>query len=636
MLLSLMRRHAKSWLIKFLIAIIALVFIFYFGYSFRAQSGLKIASVNDDVISGVEYDKAYRDMLEAYRMQYKDMWSESLAKALDIKRQALERLIDQKLIAQEAGKLGLFVTEKELQHNIMGYPAFQTNGQFDLRRYRGLLQSNRMNPEDFEITMSQHLLEAKVKQFLGTFANVTDQEVEEQYGFYNEQINLAFVFFGSDTFKKGINPDQAELETYFKENQEKYRKPAMLKLAYLVFDPADFEKEVKVEDKDIEDYYEYNKMSFKEGKKVKARHILFKVKDKATEEEEKDVRDKAKSVLELAKEGKDFSELAREYSEDITKAKGGDLGYFTEGTMTKPFEEAAFALEAGKVSDLVRSSFGYHIIKVEDKKEERIKPLDEVKEDIRKILLKSASTETAHEKGLGIVDQMPYDIDLAKYGKEQGLEVKHSSYFAEGQAIPEMGGTPALIRALPGMNKGETTDLMDIGGKFYLFQVEDKKLSSLPELKEVEGKVRQDVISAKALEEAKKAAGEYLAELKKGEKWEDAAKEKGLKPEETGLFSRREPAGKLGALKDLKEKTFGLSEAAPYPDMVFENDKGAYVVKWTGRKSYDPEKFDKERDQYRSAILSAKQERIFGNWLGEIKADAAIKILDPKFLAERG
>ncbi len=634
MLLGLMRRNAKSWLIKFLIAIIALVFIFYFGYSFRAQSGLKIASVNDDVIAGVEYDKAYRDMLEAYRMQYKDMWSDSLAKALDIKRQALERLIDQKLIAQEAGKLGLFVTEKELQHNIMGYPAFQTNGQFDLRRYRGLLQSNRMNPEDFELTMSQHLLEAKVKQFLGTFANLTDKEVEEQYGFYNEQVNLAFVFFDSADFKKGINPDQAALEAYFKENQEKYRKPAMLKLAYLVFDPTAFEKDVKVQDKDIEDYYEYNKLSFKEARQVKARHILFKVKDKAGEEEEKAIRDKAKSVLELARQGKDFSELAREYSEDITKAKGGDLGYFKEGTMTKPFEEAAFALEVGKVSDPVRSSFGYHIIKVEDKKEERTRPLEEVREEVRKILLKTASTELANEKGLGVVDQMPYDADLAKYGAEQGLEVKHSSYFAEGQAIPEMGGTPALIRALPGMNKGETTDLMDIGGKFFVFQIEDKKASVLPELKEVEGKLRQDVISRRALDEAKKAGGEYLSELKKGKKWEDAAKEKALKPEETGLFSRREPVGKIGAVEGLKEKAFGLSEGNPYPETVFENDKGSYIVKWMGRKGFDQEKFEKEREQYRSAILSAKQDRLFRNWLGELKTDSTIKILDSKFLTD--
>jgi peptidyl-prolyl cis-trans isomerase D len=629
-----MRKHARSWLIKFLIAIIAIVFIFYFGYSFRSQTGLKVASVNDDVITGVEYDKAYRDMLEAYRMQYKDMWSESLLKALDLKRQTLERLIDQKLIAQEADRLGLRVTEKELQHTIMGYPAFQTGGQFDLRRYRGLLQSNRMNPEDFELTMSQHLLEAKVKQFLGTFAKVTEKELEEQYTFYNEQVNLSFVQFNAADFKKGINPDQAALEAYFKDNQEKYRTPAMLRVAYLIFDPAAFEKDVKIGDKEIEEYYEYNKISFKEPKKVKARHILFKVGEKATEEEEKKVRDRAKSVLEMAKQGKDFAELALNYSEDMTKARGGDLGYFGPGTMTKPFEDAAFALDVGQISDLVRSSFGYHIIKVEDKKEERTKPLEEVKEEIRKILVKGAAAEKAHEKGLSVIDQMPYDVDLTKYASEQKLDVKLSSYFPEGQAIPEMGGTPNLIRALPGMKKGDMTDLMDIGGKFYLFQLEDKKPSVIPKLKEVEGKVREGFIADKALEQAKKAAEEHLAALKGGKAWEEAASGRGLKTEESGFFSRREPVGKIGNVADLKEAAFSLTEKEPYPEKVFTNDKAAYVVKWTGRKGYDTEKFEKEKEQYRQALLSSKRERLFRTWLGELRANSKITILKPSLFGE--
>lgn len=634
MLLGLMRKHARSWLIKFLIAIIAIVFIFYFGYSFRSQTGLKVASVNDDVITGVEYDKAYRDMLEAYRMQYKDMWSESLLKALDLKRQTLERLIDQKLIAQEAERLGLRITEKELQHTIMGYPAFQTGGQFDIRRYRGLLQSNRMNPEDFELTMSQHLLEAKVKQFLGTFAKVTEKEVQEQYAFYNDKVNLSFVQFNAADFKKGINPDQAALEAYFKENQEKYRTPAMLRVAYLVFDPASFEKDVKIGDKEIEEYYEYNKISFKEPKKVKARHILFKVGDKATEEEEKQVRDRAKSVLEMAKQGKDFAELALNYSEDMTKGKGGDLGYFGPGTMTKPFEDAAFALDVGQISDLVRSSFGYHIIKVEDKKEERIKALEEVKEEIRRLLVKGAAAEKAHEKGLSVIDQMPYDVDLAKYASEQKLEIKLSSYFPEGQAIPEMGGTPNLIRALPGMKKGDMTDLMDIGGKFYLFQLEDKKPSSIPQLKEVEGKVRDGFIADKALEAAKKAAEEYLSSLKGGKGWEEAASGKGVKIEETGFFSRREPIGKIGNAADLKEAAFSLAEKQPYPEKVFANEKAAYVVKWAGGKGYEAEKFDKEKEQYREALLSSKREGLFRTWLGELRADSKIKILNPALFGE--
>jgi len=147
-MLSLMRRQAKSWLIKFVIGILSLVFIFYFGWSFTSGRGLKIAYVNGEVITKLAYDKEYRDMVESFRRQYRDAWNDNLIKVLNLKNRALQNLINRKLISQEAKKLGFQVTKEEIQKNIMAYPAFQVNGQFDVRRYQALLDQNRMKPED--------------------------------------------------------------------------------------------------------------------------------------------------------------------------------------------------------------------------------------------------------------------------------------------------------------------------------------------------------------------------------------------------------------------------------------------------------------------------------------------------------
>ena len=175
MLLSLMRRHAKSYLIKFLIAIIALVFIFYFGYSFRSDKSTKVAVVNGEPISGAEYRKAYGEMLSALQRQYGNMWSDSLIEMFDLKKRALQGLIDEKLISQEARRIGLTVTEDEVRSEIMAYPAFQFQGRFDERRYRTVLDQNRMTPEDFEGTVSQVLLKDKVSQFMTAFLPITEQ-----------------------------------------------------------------------------------------------------------------------------------------------------------------------------------------------------------------------------------------------------------------------------------------------------------------------------------------------------------------------------------------------------------------------------------------------------------------------------
>ena len=179
MLLGLMRKHAKSWLIKVLIGIIAFVFILYFGSMRNQDRETKLAYVNDNPITEDEYEKAYRNRLEMLKRQYKDMLTDSLLKTLDLENNVLEELIQKKIIDQEAKRIGLIITEQEIQEEILRYPAFQSRGRFDENRYRALLNNERWSPADFEDSISQDLLNVKLMQFLETLMPVSSQEVHE-------------------------------------------------------------------------------------------------------------------------------------------------------------------------------------------------------------------------------------------------------------------------------------------------------------------------------------------------------------------------------------------------------------------------------------------------------------------------
>ncbi len=629
MLLSLMRKHAKSWLIKVLIAIIAVVFVFYFGYSFTSNKNLKVAYVNGELISEPEYQKTYQDMLDAVRNRYKDMWNDTLIKSLNLRDRALENLINQRLMTQAARRLGLDVTEGEIQKAIMSYPAFQVNGQFDVGRYRSLLGYNRMNPEDFELNMAQELIDKKLREFLFAFLDITDLEVRDYYTFMNQKIKISFVPFKAADYKKEIKTTQADLESYFKENKEQYRLPKQIKVSFIEIDPEKFKGKVEITEKEIEGYYEYNKERFTEPKKVRARHILFKLKENASEEEKAKVRKQAESVLEMAKKGEDFAELAKKYSEGPTKEKGGDLGFFEKGKMVPAFEKAAYALKEGEISEIVQTQFGLHIIKVEEIKEARTKPIEEVRQEIVEAITQNISAELAHEKGLNITDQMPYDVDLSSFGKEQGFDVKVSDYFSSGASIPGINESEKMSESLFALNKGETSELVRLGDKFYIFQVADSRDSFIPELKDVEERVKESYIDAEAEKASRVAADNYLKELKGGKSWEELAKEKDRLVETTGFFSRKDPFPKIGYAPDLTEMAFSLGPDKRYPENVFGNAQGTFVIRWDASQAIDEKKFEEEKEQFRNILAETSHRRIFEIWLQNLKKNAKIEILRP-------
>ena len=629
MLLSLMRKHAQSWLIKVIIAIIAVVFVLYFGTMRQSDRNAKTAMVNGELITTQEYQNAYHDLMEAFQQQYKDLWNDDLIKALDVKNMALTNLINQILIEQEAKRLGLEVTDDEIQKAVMGYSAFQVNGRFDLDRYRDLLGYRRMTPEDFEEMLRKELLDGKLRQVLLGFANVTDQEVRDNFSYSNEKVKISFVQFKPDEFRKDVEIDASGTQDYFEENKERYRVPRKIKIAYLEIDPESFEAEIQISDEDIFSYYEYNMDTFSEPKKVKARHILFKLDTAATEEEDKEVRAKAESVLKEAREGKDFIELAKKYSEGPTQSKGGDLGYFSAGQMVKPFEEAAFSMEPGQISELVRTDFGYHIIKVEDVKEASTKPEDEVRDQIVKTLSKNTSADLAYEKGQTLIDQMPYDADLQTYGAGHDLETQHTDYLAQDENIPVIGGDRDLKQKIFSLETKEISDLIELNGRYYIFQVSDVKASSLPEMASVADQVKKDFMDHLAGKAAKKAAEVFLDQLNNGRDWAVLAEEQHLDIEESEFFTRQGSVSKIGYLPELQESVFKLGQSHRYPNLVFENNKGAFVVRWEAYEGIDEGTFQGKKGEQRLSLMQKKHARLFEGWIGNLRQRADIEIITP-------
>ena len=629
MLLSLMRKHAKSWLIKILIAIIAIVFVFYFGYSFREHEGTKIAKVNGDIITALEYEKAYRNLLEALQREYRGMWNENLVKIFDLRNRAMDGLITQRLISQEAGRIGLEVTEKEIRERILTHPAFQFGGRFDESRYRTVLLNHRMTPEDFEEVFAQEILQEKVRQFLSTFSMVTEQEVLDLYTFANQKVKVGFVQFEPESYKDRVEIEEAALEAYFEENKERYRVPEKIRAAYVVFDPEEFKSALELSEEQIRHYYEDYIDTFKENKQVRARHILFKAAEGAPEEEADEVRNRALEVLKKAREGEDFAELAKKYSEDPAAEHGGDLGYFSENQMVKPFEEAAFALEKGEISDLVRTSFGYHIIKVEDVKEPRTKSLEEVRGHILSTLVKTAASDLAYEKALTFLDQMPYEVDLKEYAAEDQMEAGETGLFSVAEPIPSVGGDERLRQVLFSLEENQTSEVIEQGGKFHIFQVTERRPSALPSLEEVKEGVVSDFTAYLASGKAKAEAEAYLQKLREGEEWAPLAEESGLEVKTTDYFSRQEPAKGIGYSQDLHQAVFSLSAENPYPDTVFKNEKGVFVVRWEGKEEISPVGYEEDKQEYRDMLKRMKEQELFEKWVESLRRNAKIEILRP-------
>lgn len=622
-MLNFIRKHAQSWVIKVVLWLVVFAFI---GTIFlvwgRGRGGIEdqyVARVKGEPISVKEYQNAYNQLFNLYKQIYKDM-NEELLKTLNLKEMALDRLIQEKLLLSEAHRLGLTVMDQELLERLEKYPVFQENGVFNRQRYLEVLRLNRIEPTAFERGERQAVLIGKVGQIIKDSVKVSEREIRDHYLVEKEQVKVEYLSLKPELFKAQAVVSNEEVERYYQDNKEDFKKPEAVKVKYVFIDPKQFLGRTKVDDEEVKGYYEKHKDEYEEEERIKARHILITLPEDSGEEKSAAAKKRIEEIAQEIKAGGDFAELARKYSEDPGSAsKGGDLGYFSRDTMVKPFSDAAFNLKVGEVSEPVKSNFGYHLIKLEDKKVAQHKEFEQVKEEIL-THLEEQKAQVLFEEQMDTMTNQSYNMNLKELAQRNSLEVKETPFFEKTTAIPDIGFNPEFNRIAFSLEKGSLSEKVKTAKGYYFVELVEKREAYLPLLEEIRASVEDAVKLVKAKKVAKEKGEALIDRIKKGEKLENLAEEAKIKLQNTDFFNRmRQSLPNIGSSKEFIQTSFSLTDGEV---KLVENSKGVFLLRLLERKKPTEDEFQKEKGNYAKQVLTAKQEQVYTGWIEQLKEKA--------------
>jgi peptidyl-prolyl cis-trans isomerase D len=626
-MLSLMRKHAGTWMIKIILGAIVVVFVFWGVGSYKSRRSGRVADINGTIITLDDYRHTYSNLVEQVRQSFGNNLSDELIQTLQLRKRALDQLVDRVLMLQAAEKLKIQVSDEELSQTIRNISAFQTAGVFDNRRYLNTLSRTKLPPETFEEQQRELLIIDKLQTFIAGNIKVSDIEAQQWYEWNNTEVDLDYVLLEPGQFKN-IEPTADEIRDFFDQHKETYKTDPEIKVRYLYLKPGDFEAKVTVAEEDIRDYYENNPEKFKNPKTVNARHILIKVDQNAKPEDVESARQRAEDVLKMAKEGRDFATLARQYSEGPTKTKGGDLGTFRREAMVKPFADKAFSMKAAEISDSVRTRFGWHIIKVEKINPAKTRSLDEAREEIQKTLKAERSRNLAYDEAEAVYDATFEGQNLANIAQERDLKILTTEFFTQKNPPKEIKNAARFASAAFNLPINEISDVQGFGDGYYLMEVVDKVPSKVPELKAVEDTVKKNVIKEKQDAKALAEANTFLAELKNGQPFVTVSQKFKLAPKKTGFFKRNDSIPTIGYEAEIARTAFKLSDHNQLPGEPIKGQKGYYVFRFRKRQEPALNGFEKEKTAVKERLLQQKTFKTIEAWLNRIKSESQISIED--------
>jgi peptidyl-prolyl cis-trans isomerase D len=613
--------HKNKRLMQIVLALVALPFAFWGIDSYqRVMSRAdEVADVDGQKISEQEFSESLRQQQDRLRSALGRNFDSSLLDSPAMRREVLDGMISQRLLLQHAARNYLTVSDQTLVETTMSIPAFQVDGKFSKERYDAALQNERMSPEAFDAALRRDLL---VQQLNGALAEsgFVSKSAADQFALLRaQQREVSEHRVQADAKQVQITPDA--VRAFYDGNPTLFQLPEEVQVEYLVLSADALADSEQVDAGEVRKYYEANLSRYGEPEQRRASHILIAVKSGAGEEEKRKARERAQEIVsKLRAAPGTFAEIAKKESGDPGSAsQGGDLGFFSRGMMVRPFEEVAFRLKPGQISDPVETDFGFHVIKVTAIKPGKMKTLEQVRPEIERELKKQQAGRRFAEAAEAFSNMVYEQSDSLKPAADRfKLTIQRAQGVTrQGSGVPALNN-PKLLSALFSddaiKNRRNTEAVETSPGTLVSARVLDHKASSLRPFEQVKDTIARQLAQQEALAAARKQGAEMLAELKKGGAVKvsfDAAK----------LVSRDDPKGLAPAALS---QVFSVDASKPPAYAGAETSDGYAIYRIARVVDVQPDEARRKSVQSELGRASGAQE--FKSFLEGLRADAKVEI----------
>ena len=528
-------------------------------------------------------------------------------------QQILKQLVFQKEIEYEAQRLGITVSDQERAERIRQYvPTAFNGGTFvGMDRYSAEVQARfQMTVPVFEELVRQGLLEEKFRKLVTDGISVGPTELQDEFRYKNEKVKLDYALIKPEDLEAKISPDEAEIRAAYEKNKSKYQVPERRVVRYALVDVNQIRHNVQVSDDMLKQQYQANIQQYQVSNRVHVEHILFMTVGK-TDAEVEEIKKKAEDVLKQVKKGGKFEDLAKKYSEDPgSKDKGGDLSWITQGQTVPEFERTAFSLSPGQVSDLVKTQYGFHIIKVLEKETAHTKPFEEVKDSLRAPLLLSQADKLASDTAdqLSAAIRQSSKVSLDDLAKQYHLTVSETRPIAASDPLLELANSQeakdAIFRARP----DETSLPVRTDRGYVVLSVKSILPAHQGSLEEVRDRVVTDLKHEKSTEMAKSKAEELIKRVKAEEKFDAAARSLGLEPKASDLIARD---GSIPGAASAKQVSAAFNLKAGDVAAPLSLGQNWLVYRVAEKSEANLADFDKQKKQLTDELLQSKRNLAF-------------------------
>ena len=551
--------------------------------------------------------------------------------------QILKQLVFQKEVEYEAKRLGITVTDKERADRIRQYLPTAFNGDtfVGMDAYsREVQQRFQMTVPVFEELVRSGLIEEKFRKLITDGISVSPQEIQNEFRFENEKIKIDYLAIKPEDLASKINPTDDEIRKFYEQNKSKYMIPEKRVVRYGLSDLARSRANTVVSDDELKALYQQNIQQYQVPNRVHAEHILLTTVGK-TDAEVAEIKAKGEDILAQAKKkGANFEDLAKKYSEDPgSKTKGGDLGWIVQGQTVPEFEKAAFSLPKGEVSDLIRTQYGFHIIKVLDKETAHTKPFDEVKETLRTPLL----LQKADAQEESIADKMSSEIrqsnkvTLDELAEKYHLEISETRPVSPTDPLLELGNGQDVKEEISRLRQGELSLPLRTDRGFVVLSLKQVIPAHQGTLEEVRDKLIADLKQQKSVQLAQADAEELAKRVKAGEKFDAAAKALSLNPKTSDPFARSGTIPGVASGKQLSAAFFLKPGDVGGPSSFGENWVVYQIVEKT---EPDPAEFEKQKKTITDNLLQQKRNLAFDAFRTSLeerlKQEGKVKLMPEK------